>query len=58
MDPGLCKTCRHSLCIRHPRGGLDYWRCLLADTDPRFAKYPGLPVLQCDGYERDPEKKQ
>ena len=30
--------------------GSTFYRCALADTDPRFTKYPRLPVLQCDGY--------
>jgi len=25
-------------------------RCGLADTDPRFLRYPPLPVRTCDGY--------
>jgi len=26
--------------------------CLRAKTDPGFAKYPRLPVLDCRGYDR------
>lgn len=52
MTPGLCASCVHARCIRHPRGGMDYWRCGLADTDSRFPKYPPLPVRQCAGYVR------
>jgi hypothetical protein len=46
---GLCFTCRHSKVVpsRHAR----YWLCGLAAVDPRFAKYPRLPVLACPGYE-------
>jgi hypothetical protein len=25
---------------------------MLAETDPRFVKYPRLPVLECDGFRR------
>ncbi len=25
--------------------------CLLAKTDPRFPKYPRLPVVECAGFE-------
>ncbi len=50
-NAGLCETCRHSSCIPHPRGGQDYWRCLLAEIDPRFSRYPRLPVKECAGYE-------
>jgi hypothetical protein len=28
-------------------------RCGLADTDPRFPRYPPLPVRNCDGYVSD-----
>jgi hypothetical protein len=48
-DPGLCGHCVHAI-IRPTRRGTVYLRCGLAATDSRFAKYPRLPVLQCDGY--------
>jgi hypothetical protein len=25
-------------------------RCELAKTDPRFPKYPRVPVISCDGF--------
>jgi hypothetical protein len=31
--------------------GSEFSRCLRADTDPRFPRYPRLPVLACPGYE-------
>ncbi|HEV8381904.1 MAG TPA: hypothetical protein VGQ29_09980 [Gemmatimonadales bacterium] len=34
------------------RRGSTFYRCLRADTDPRFVRYPPLPVLSCPGYER------
>ena len=46
---GLCLTCRHSRRVPAPRA--TYWLCELAATDPRFEKYPRLPVLSCPGYE-------
>jgi len=49
IPPGLCESCRHARIIRSARDSL-FLRCGLADTDPRFAKYPRLPVLRCDGY--------
>jgi hypothetical protein len=55
---GLCRTCHHAQQIPHPRDAGVYWRCLLADSDPRFAKYPRLPVLECSGYGRDKKKEQ
>ena len=53
---GLCGHCGHAV-IRPTRRGTVYLRCGLAQTDSRFAKYPRLPVSECDGYEavtRDP----
>jgi hypothetical protein len=29
-------------------------RCALAETDPRFPRYPGLPVLDCAGFRQVP----
>jgi hypothetical protein len=31
--------------------GSRFWRCLRADDDPRFARYPRLPVTACSGFE-------
>lgn len=45
---GLCATCAHARNVPAPRA--TYWRCALAATDPRFVKYPRLPVIECDGY--------
>jgi hypothetical protein len=51
-DPrvGLCADCIHARPLPHPRGGPAYWRCALAERDPRFPKYPRLPVLRCAGH--------
>jgi len=48
---GLCATCRHLKKNRSDRGSVFYY-CLKSETDPRYAKYPVLPVLACPGYER------
>jgi hypothetical protein len=29
-----------------------FYLCQRSETDPRFPKYPALPVLRCDGYQR------
>jgi hypothetical protein len=47
---GLCATCSHVERIRSDRGSV-FYRCLLSARDPRFAKYPRLPVVFCPGYE-------
>jgi hypothetical protein len=48
-DPGLCQTCGHSRRIVSDRGSI-FFQCELSFEDSRFAKYPRLPVLACDGY--------
>ena len=47
---GLCLTCRRMRAVTTRRGST-FYRCARADTDPRFARYPALPMLQCVGYE-------
>ena len=49
-DVGLCAACRHARMQETARGSR-FWRCLRADTDPRFERYPRLPVRECAGYE-------
>ena len=52
-EVGLCRRCIHSRLVPTPRA--TYWRCALAETDPRFVRYPRLPVLQCAGFTPAPE---
>lgn len=47
---GLCSACQHHRVIRSDSGA-GYILCKLAKTDPGFAKYPRLPVLECPGFE-------
>jgi len=47
---GLCAGCRHARTQRSARGST-FWRCLRAEQDPQFARYPRLPVLVCSGFE-------
>jgi hypothetical protein len=46
---GLCTNCTHARRIESARGSV-FFLCQLSVTDPRFAKYPRLPVLSCRGY--------
>lgn len=46
--PGLCARCEHLRVLASPRSV--FVRCGLADTDPRFPRYPPLPVIACPGY--------
>ncbi|PYO95016.1 MAG: hypothetical protein DMD62_03645 [Gemmatimonadetes bacterium] len=48
---GLCATCNWVRIVTNRRGSV-FYRCLRADTDPRFLRYPPLPVRSCPGYER------
>jgi hypothetical protein len=34
------------------RRGSMFFRCGRADTDPRFPRYPALPMVKCIGYEQ------
>ena len=47
---GLCLSCRWMRAVTTRRGSI-FYRCGRADTDPRFPRYPPLPVLHCSGYE-------
>jgi hypothetical protein len=48
--PGLCADCQFKRQIESDRGSIFYF-CERSKTDPKFPKYPRLPVLQCSGYE-------
>jgi hypothetical protein len=41
--------CRHGRAIVSARGST-FRLCELSASDPRFAKYPRLPVLRCAGF--------
>ena len=46
---GLCASCRHLVVIKSDRGST-FVQCGLSKTDPRFARYPPLPVIVCGGH--------
>jgi hypothetical protein len=46
---GLCVNCVHARQVDSARGS-SFLLCELSRTDPRFPKYPRLPVLSCAGY--------
>jgi len=48
---GLCATCLNSKIVTSDRGSV-FYRCMLSDENPEFARYPRLPVLTCSGWER------
>ena len=47
---GLCATCRHARVV--PGARSTFYMCARSFEDPRFRKYPPLPVIRCIGYER------
>ena len=49
-EVGLCADCRWARPQQNARGST-FWRCLRAETDPRFVRYPRLPIRECPGYE-------
>src|ERR1700682_502928 len=51
---GLCVTCINARRIESARGSV-FVLCELSFKDPRFPKYPALPVLSCVGYKPGPE---
>ena len=54
MRSGLCDSCRHQKLIKNPRGST-FSRCERSKTDKRYPKYPRLPVVECEGWERRDE---
>ncbi|HTC71277.1 MAG TPA: hypothetical protein VK655_00210 [Solirubrobacteraceae bacterium] len=50
---GLCDSCAHQQQVPNTRGSV-FSLCLRSRTDRAYPRYPRLPVLACDGYERRP----
>jgi len=48
--PGLCGDCVSVRVVDNGRSA--FYLCERALTDPRYRKYPALPVLACPGYRR------
>ncbi len=48
VEAGLCATCEHLLLLASARSV--FVRCGLAESDPRFPRYPPLPVRTCPGW--------
>ena len=51
MRNGLCDSCIHQTVVRNTRGS-SFSLCERSKTDPRYPKYPRVPVLECRGYEK------
>jgi hypothetical protein len=50
-NAGLCADCQHARRVESARGSV-FFLCELSLSDPHFPKYPRLPVLACQGYEK------
>ena len=50
LRAGLCDSCRHQRIVRTTRGS-SFSLCERSRTDPRYARYPRLPVERCPGHE-------
>ncbi len=48
VPAGLCASCEHLRVLASRRSV--FVRCGLADAEPRFPRYPALPVVTCGGY--------
>ena len=53
VSAGLCADCIHARKVTSGRGS-EFLLCDLAAVDPRFRKYPALPVRQCEGFAEAP----
>ncbi len=51
-EVGLCAQCRHAAAQRNARGS-GFLRCLRAESDRSYPRYPPLPVEDCPGFELD-----
>lgn len=48
IHAGLCAGCEH---LRLATSARSYYvRCILAEADSRYQKYPQLPVVDCTGF--------
>jgi hypothetical protein len=52
---GLCDRCVHLQIVTSAKGSR-FYLCRLSFTDPRFPRYPPLPVLACSGFSESPGK--
>jgi hypothetical protein len=53
-DNGICDSCRHQRLVPNTRGSV-FSLCERSRTDPRFPRYPRVPVASCPGFEPRPD---
>jgi len=49
---GLCASCAYARRVESNRGSV-FYLCERSAIDPKFAKYPRLPVSECSGYAKE-----
>lgn len=49
---GLCERCAHVQIVTGHRS--TFYLCRLSFSDPRFPRYPPIPVLECPGFQPAP----
>jgi hypothetical protein len=47
---GRCADCRFGRRVRTARGA-EFLMCRRSEGDPRYARYPRLPVIRCEGHD-------
>jgi hypothetical protein len=50
-EAGLCNACVHQRVVGNTRGSV-FSLCEKSKEDPRFSKYPRIPVIECAGFEQ------
>jgi hypothetical protein len=54
---GLCARCAHVQIVAGRAS--EFYLCRLSFSDPRFPRYPSIPVLQCSGFQPSaPDREQ
>jgi len=53
---GLCFACQYARRVCTDRGSV-FYQCQRSATDPRYSKYPRLPVIRCPGYELNTQRE-
>lgn len=48
---GLCPHCHHVRVVTSAKGAV-FYLCERSKLEPRFARYPAQPRMECAGFER------
>lgn len=50
-EMSLCHTCKYKSEVRSDKGSV-FLMCKYSEIKPAYPKYPPLPVLSCNAYEK------